>query len=246
MNANAIREAKALAKRFSPDFNAHTREADLVQNQISHMQILLKELFGVEAEARQTLEARLREAQSRYKTLENESKRLQRIKKIGGIYQRLCLEPLTWRDEKGFPMLVVFALAHPTFRLAAMPGNENSIVEPALPDNISKQYLDVLQLLATHRPKRQGLELTCRFEGLIPREVRAQIKKAQETFGNHVFIVAEPGHFVFNKITPLPHGDPLIVGYDESTDPDGLWLIADFDMTTVEQAMTIQLNNGQN
>ena len=40
-----------------------------------------------------------------------------------------------------------------------------------------------------------------------------------------------------NKITPLPVGDPLIVGYDSTVDPDALWLIAAFDTTSVEEAM---------
>lgn len=133
-------------------------------------------------------------------------------------------------------------MTSPVCRLVAMPGNDFR-VEPNLPQNIAKQYKDVLQLLATKCSKRKGLELICQFEGLIPREVREKIKEARELFGDQIFIVAEPGSFTFNEIVPLPKGDPLIVGYDPSADANGLWLIADFNTTPVEEAMIFTLPN---
>lgn len=246
MNASAIRETVALAERISPpDLNAHSRKVDWAQAQINHTKGLLDGLLGVEAEARRTIESQLSNAQSRHRILTGEGEQLGRLEKIGATYQRLSLEPLTWRNAEGFPRLVVFTLASPIFRLVAMPGNDFNI-EPSLPQNIAKQYQDVLRLLATKREKRKGLELTCRFEGLIPREVREKIKEARGTFGDQIFIIAEPGSFTLNEITPLPKGDPLIVGYDPNADANGLWLIADFDTTPVEEAMIFHFDNSRN
>lgn len=252
MNASAIRETVALAERISPpDLNAHSQKVDQAQARINHIESLLVGLLGVEAEARWTLESHLREAQNYYRLLKKESEQLEKLQKIGSVYQRLSLEPLTWRDTQGFPKLVVFTLASPFFCLEARPNNNfakpeyDLSVVPNLPQNIKTQYKDVLQLLATQCPARKGLRLTCRFEGLIPREARQRIKEARGLFGNEIFIVAEPGSFTLNEINPLPKGDPLIVGYDPSADPDGLWLIADFDTTPVEEAMIFHFDNSR-
>lgn len=246
MNASAIRETVALAERISPpDLNAHSRKVDWAQAQINHTKGLLDGLLGVEAKARRTLESRFSDAQNRHRILTSEGGQLQRLEKIGSVYQRLSLEPLTWRDTQGFPRLVVFTLTSSIFRLVAMPGNDFR-VEPNLPQDIAKQYKDVLQLLAAKRPKRKGLELICQFEGLIPREARERIKEARGLFGDQIFIVAELGSFTLNEVTPLPKGDPLIVGYDPSADADGLWLIADFDTTPVEEAMIFHFDNSRN
>ncbi|MFA6314888.1 MAG: hypothetical protein WC648_00760 [Candidatus Paceibacterota bacterium] len=246
MNASAIRETIALAERISsPDLNAHSRKVELVQAQINHTEGLLEGLLGVEAEASRTLTSHLHDVQNHHRTLAEKGEQLQKLNRICSVYQHLSLEPLTWRDAQGFPRLVVFSLTSSTCRLVAMPGNDFKI-EPDLPRNIAKQYKDVLQLLAAKRPARKGLELICQFKGLIPCEVREKIKKARELFGDMIFIIAEPGSFTLNEVTPLPKGDPLIVGYDSSADPDGLWLIADFDITSVEEAMTFHVENSQN
>lgn len=237
MNISAIRQTVALAERITPpDLDAHSREVSWALAQMNHTKSLLKDLFGIEAEARQKLECSFHNAECHHSLLTEEGEQLQKLGRLGGQYQRLSLEPLTWRDAKGFPRLVIFTLNSPIFRLVVMPDNDFN-VEPRLPEKIVKHYEDVLRLLTTKRKKRKGLELTCRFEGLIPCEARKKIKKARGTFGDQIFIIAEPGSFVLNATTPLPKGDPLIVGYDPKADADGLWLIADFETTPVEEAM---------
>jgi|SRR3989344_3478451 len=238
---SAIKEAVALAERISlPNLNAHNRKIGQTQGQIDHTKTLLEGLLGVEDEARRILQSRLSEAYNLHRSLTSEGEQLRRLKEIGSTYQRLSLEPLTWRNADGFPRLVVFTLTSSLSRMVVMPGNIFS-VEPGLPQNIAKQYQDVLRFLATKREKRKGVELTCRFEGLVPSEVKQKIKEARDTFGSQIFIVAEPGRLTLNAITPLPKGDPLIVGYDPTADANSLWLIADFDTTPVEDAMKFSL-----
>ena len=246
MNASALRETIALAEHISPqDLNTHSQKVDRTQAQINHTKGLLYGLLGVEAVAKRMLDSHLSALQAHHRTLTTEGARLQRLEKVGNIYRRLSLEPLTWRDAQGFPRLVVFTLTSPTCRLVAMPNNEVR-VEPGLPNNIAKQYQDVLKLLQTNRPNRKGLELICQFEGLIPHEVREKIEEARRLFSDQIFIIAEPGSLTLNEVTPIPKGDPLIVGYDPNSDADGLWLIADFDTTPVEEAMIFHFDNGRN
>jgi len=240
----AIKEAVKCISLLPPlDFKAHSQKVAQAEAQIEHLKGLMADLFRVEAEASKTLYAALGKAEHHLATVADKGYKLQKIKEsnerlvnLSNAYQRLSLEPLTWRDAEGFPRLVVFSLRSSIFKLRVLP-NGYFFIEPDLPTNIANQYNDVLQLLVTMKPKGKGFELICQFEGLIPREVRQKIQEARELFGDNIFIIAEPKKWKLNEIIPLPTGDPLIVGYAPGDDPNGLWLIAEFDTTSVEKAM---------
>ncbi len=113
-----------------------------------------------------------------------------------------------------------------------------------LPFQIKREYRDVFRfLLDEHRFRGNSFKVTCQFQGVIPHGVREKIRKAEEIFGDRIFIIAEAGEFTFGEIPSLPIGDLLVVGYARSIDPKGLWLIADFDTTPVEEAMIFSLGN---
>lgn len=260
-DASVIRQILDTAELFSP------QKFDWLRDEIARIQNLLENTLGVEAEGRQKLEASLKDLQSRPKDY------IQKLKKIS-VYRRLSLEPLTWRNDDGFPKLAVFALTSPLFSLTIkFEGNADSHksegysyfesrflggdigtvhfshnIEPILPRKIEHCYKDVLRFLIKkfiekyryqYQMRTKGIitKLTCRFEGLIPFKIKEEIKKARELFGDNIFIVAELKNFTLNEIIPLPKEDPLIVGYDSDTDPNSLWLISDFDITSVEEAM---------
>lgn len=249
MYASAVKETVALAERITPpDITAHSQRIIQTQAEIDHINGLIKDLLGVEAEAKQILQSRLFKLQYHHGALVSKGKVLQKIERISKAYRHISLEPLTWRDAEGFPRLIVFNLTSPTSSLIAMP-HRNLLSDPRLPENIEKQYWDVLQLLAKRLGRNNsqyGLRLTCRFEGLIPCEIRERIKEAKAFFGEQIFIIAEPGNFTINKVVPLPKVDPLIVGYDPSADKNSLWLIADFNTTPVEEAMVFHIDNSGN
>lgn len=242
---SAIEEAIALAEPISPqDPDIFLLKSQSVQTEIEVIKNLLTDLLGVENEARREFESRINRLKELESDFSNKNDQLKKLNKIVDVYHRLSLEPLKWRDAIGFPKLVVFSLTSPIWRLAVTIDGKFS-VEPSLPENISKQYDDVLQLLGKRRSNGKELELTCRFKGLIPNEIRDKIKEARELFSGQIFIIAEPGSLTLKEFTPLPKGDPLIVGYDHSVDPNGLWLIADFDTTSVEEAMFLHSDNSQ-
>jgi hypothetical protein len=239
MQGSTLKNVIALAERIPPqNIETHSRKISQNEAEINHINDLLRDLLGVEEQAMLVLNSRLGNIKRSREALMDKKEQMEKLEKIGASYYRLSLEPLTWRDADGFPRLVVFTLKSPTFSLTARPTKGDSTVYPFLPGKIAGQYRDVLDLLESKRQEKKGLQLTCKFEGLIPREVRQKINEARDLFGDHIFIVAEPGSLTLNEITPLPtKRDPLIVGYDPEADADSLWLIADFDTTPVEEAM---------
>lgn len=114
-----------------------------------------------------------------------------------------------------------------------------------LPETIASCYADVLTKLKDIAMKREkSLKFSSCFDRLIPEEVKRKIAEARALF-QEIFIVAEPKKFQITEndiITFLPppqklSSDPLVVGFDGSQ----LWLIADFDTTSVEEAMFLTL-----
>ena len=114
---------------------------------------------------------------------------------------------------------------------------------PELPEAIASCYEDVLKTLRQRASKRQkSVKLSCRFEGLIPDDVKQKIAEARGSF-KEMFLIAEPKGFEINETAIVaPKRDPLVVGFDGTK----LWLIADFETTPVEEAMIFHFDNGRN
>jgi len=77
---------------------------------------------------------------------------------------------------------------------------------------------------------------------IIPLEARqkmdAAVRDFKESSTTHIYLIAQASTFTWAQqhIVRQPDPDPLIVGWSE-LDPEALWLIAAFDVTTVEQLM---------
>jgi hypothetical protein len=78
------------------------------------------------------------------------------------------------------------------------------------------------------------VSITAQFSGLIPPEIKDQIEDARPLFKD-IFIIAEPKRWKLNEPARIP-ADPLVVGWDG----EGLYLIAEFDTTPVEETLMLE------
>lgn len=185
-----------------------------------------------------------RDLQKHLDHLADEGQRLKRQIPFVSKYKQLSLEPLSWRDHKGLPRLVVFRLDSPDFVLEGRSYQQNrtdwwsgDIQHPQLPKPIYDCYSDVCTVMMRRAKRllagRYGtITLTCHFAGLIPIEVKQKINKAREDFGDEIFIIGEVKGW---KEEVHADPDPLVVGWDGGS----LWLIDMFDVTSIEQAMAL-------
>jgi hypothetical protein len=246
--ATAIERTLRMAHQVeAPDVKTPAKTIKAKQDEVKHYEHLLSKLLPVERAAAEAIEKKNREAlQSVYST-KGKLVMLQRKAELARRYHCLSLEPLTWRDEQGFPRLAVFRLDRDDPFQISISGDTTygnvAYFQPDLPEAIRDCFKDVERLLRDRsRRKRTNSRLSCRFSGLIPDFVKEKIKAAKDSFEKcNIFIIAEPKAWELDESVPLPVGDPLIVGYDAEADPKALWLIADFDTTPVEEAMILGL-----
>lgn len=201
-------------------------------------------LLGIEVNAKKDIESQIQVLELRKKALEMEVKC-----GTSGKYKLLDTAALTWRRPDGWPSLAIFSLNSPTFSIAVSHSNNyfndtirvRTTVSPsALPANLRKSYDDVVKKLKQETASGETSTLSCKFEGVIPLEVKEKITKSRKDF-EEIFIIAEPANYTLRKhaikVRP-PSPDPLVVGLQDGT----LWLIAAFDVTSVEQAMLQSVN----
>lgn len=252
---SAIERAVALAEPIpSAEIKRSSRQLALVSTQVERGSALLGNLLGIEWASKPRVENGLA-------VLKREQMELQNRVTFGTKYHLLSMEPLTWRDKNGWPRLIVFSLDSPSFEISISARNTDdrrnrlrfsTKMFPILPDQIAACYSDVQKTLrqrasARCRSKmssaydtdnvRVSVKLSCRFEGIIPGDVKEKIAEARGSF-TEMFLIAEPKGFEINETAiVVPKRDPLVVGFDGSQ----LWLIADFETTPVEEAMIFTL-----
>jgi len=238
---SAIERAVALAEHIPPaEIKKSSRHLALVSTQVERGSALLGNLLGIEEASKPRVENGLA-------VLKQEQVELQNRVNFGTRYHLLSMEPLTWRDKNGWPRLIVFSLDSPRFEIA-VSGRRNDLDDrirfrtkmfPELPEAIASCYEDVLKTLRQRASKRQkSVKLSCRFEGLIPDDVKQKIAEARGSF-KEMFLIAEPKGFEINETAiVVPRVDPLVVGFDGTK----LWLIADFETAPVEEAMIFSLS----
>ncbi len=164
-------------------------------------------------------------------------------------YPTLSLEPLTLRDENGYPKLVLMALDQPG-KMEISGWHHSSdrkgwSYNPLCGDNnyqevrekvIDRCYRDVGSLLQAKAQEalrvRGEAKVTISMELgnlLIPPTTRAKIKKARQYFGEQIFMIVEAKEWVENTVVK-PDPDPIIVGYE-----DGFLFVIDvFDLKPIE------------
>ena len=151
-------------------------------------------------------------------------------------YPPFDLECLTWRNAEGYPLLATFGLDHPVFELSIMVNSWSGYRKDwrpfPMPMPIKMQYEDVFVLLRTMaKEEHKSMRLRATFEGLIPLEVKEEIKAVKGQFKDF-YIVAEVGKWELKKSAPIRQRvDPLLIGHQG----DRFWLVAAFDTTPLEK-----------
>ncbi|MDP3992827.1 MAG: hypothetical protein Q8Q05_01270, partial [bacterium] len=181
-------------------------------------------------------------------TLENDlagvDELLSAVKPRRHRYPILSVEPLTWRDEQGYPKLVIMALDQPGH--VEIRGDGNSAAKwhylPLCDEH--KRYSEVIKRIIVRCYRDVGAKLVAGASNsrcerqfirmelgklLIPPETREKISKARKFFDDQIFLIAEAGKWVEGKVV-LPKPDPLIVGYEDGL----LFLIDIFDLKRIE------------
>lgn len=182
--------------------------------------------------------------------LEKEEKALNAQMRFNRWYPRISLEPLKWRDEKGFPKLGLFSLLYKSFKISVVKKDGRLYLDQVgptrssldLPIDIQACYEDMKDALGEHMSTEEhaNVSIVATFKGVIPYNVRQQIEKARSDFLRYydsrpqeadIFVLAET-KFKINKEVFTP-SDPLVVGFKEGA----LFLIADFETTSLEEAV---------
>jgi hypothetical protein len=191
-----------------------------------------KELYGIEAHSRRHFLI-AEKMQQRYKRF---------LAKHNRAYPPISLAALReYRTKEGWPTFAIFSLHWPEFKMVATATGWSRVARgevvftPELPDAIANCYQDIGQNLL-QRSQRVGgrVTLAAEFSGLIPNEVKDKIADAQPIF-KEIFVIAEPKRWSLTEPARIP-ADPLVVGWDG----EGLYLIAEFDTTPVEEALMLE------
>lgn len=206
-----------------------------VDEEIKKWDKISKELYGIERDARITADDKLRK-------LEKEKRVLITQLGFSRWYPRISLEPLRWRDRKGLPKLALFSLYEKTSEIRVT--KDRNIERPfiymngreGLPYEIEECYEDVANTLGKYVTPGSWVSIKATFNGVIPHNVREEIKKAKKDFPPEsrspgIFVLAET-EFKINREVSLPP-DPLVLGFKEGA----LFLIADFETTSLEEAV---------
>ncbi len=172
---------------------------------------------------------------------------------------------LSWKTQAGFPAFSIFHLDNDTTKISfsqrefsledvfasqsgavtlsdLIEGRASAgklTISPAISDIMVRHYLDEnlrqsLGIICDDR-SLQSIELTSKYGGVMPDEVRENIHKwcnvprGQPQF-DEILIVAEAPEESW-KVKEIPRGDPLVIGVAH----DLLWLIDTFDLTPFEK-----------
>jgi hypothetical protein len=166
--------------------------------------------------------------------------------KYGPGYRPISLDALRdFRTPEGWPAIAIFSLDDPRFEISLKAEGyrpARASIFPKLPQALANCFTDVIERLRMHVPRdidgfshMEGrLVLAAEYRGLIPPDIKEKILAACCIFSS-IFILAEPERWSLQQPALLP-ADPLAVGWDGK----GLYLIAEFDTTPVEEAMLLE------
>ena len=207
-------------------------DIDDVQERLKKLNAISRTILPVEVDTPGVKEMR--------KELQVLRQRKQIAKYSNKGYPSFALEALTWRRDDGFPTLMCYSLdnAKTSFQASKWRGWKNSTT-PEFPPILRLQYKDfVLLLEKMARDKNRIIFASSTYAGLIPLDVKEEIKNIKEAFTS-IWIVAETKGWTVKelKATPPPPRDPLVIGVRGR----GVYLIASYDTTDVE-AMAEELS----
>ena len=248
-----VQKAAKLAKKIDfPPESEVTEKLGVIDAKIIDVKKAQKGLFPLERAYATPLFKKTLGVLERDKTT---LKRVEANRRLAA-FPELSFEPLTWRDNKGWPKLVPFSLGSATFSFqtniiwksrlsygyyehssSTRRRIYRSSIKPDLPKPIRELYQDVVDKIDKMAKKeKKKIVLATTWSGLIPQEVKLLIREHQKDF-KELLLLAEPTAWELSKIevkapvpTPVRYPDPLLVGFDG----EKLWLIKQFDVTTLE------------
>jgi hypothetical protein len=147
-----------------------------------------------------------------------------------------------FRTKEGWPALAIFSLDSPTFEVSYDPEDDRLIINPTLQYPLWECFWDIKKTfrqylkskaIKTKKGYYRVVRLKTEFNGLIPADIKSQIQYAKPLFDK---IFVEQQEWTVNVSKPIPIGDPLVVGWTGQ----GLYLIAEFDTTPVEEALLLE------
>lgn len=153
-------------------------------------------------------------------------------------YKKLSLEPLEWRDGKGYPVLAIFpVMEEPMMAFLAEQFHTYSPpilrIVPNLPHKLANCYKDLHKVLI----KKDGVtdfwqttSLRMPFEGVIPDSVREKIASVASKF-EALYLITEALWTERDQQMVVRDRDPLLVGWSGYD----LFLIDKFDVTPLEE-----------
>lgn len=244
--SDAIVACRKLVKLADPDeVSGVVEKIAVVEEKITRACTKIKTLYGLEVNARPAIRAQI-------KILERERERLRRINEFGNL-PCLSFEPLTWRDQKGWPRLAILGLDSPRFVLSVVGRYKRNdfgtprriyrtVTTPKLPQLIQDCFKDVSdKLMEMAKEKKRSIHLATEYIGVIPDVTREKISEAKPMFRD-IFLIAEARVWVLSEtVIPRPRprrSDPIVVGFDGAN----LWIIDSFDLTPVERYVKLEFS----
>lgn len=221
--ATALERAAATATMIDA---TKERRAKLSENLVSLSQ-MRESLLPVEGGARGRIDQEISGAETEIECIDFAAKT--------GL-PRLSLEPLSWRNRKGFPILAPFGVTKAEIIIKTDFSMDSSYVRrrttkftPAHGEVLYRRvYSDVIAKMNEKvRESGDSVTLSARFEGVIPNETR---EKIQQWPAQEVFLVTEVPDWRFEKVR-APRVDPLVCLWRH----DALWLLDKFDTTPIEE-----------
>ncbi len=155
-----------------------------------------------------------------------------------GILPQLDLEPLTWRDEEGYPKLIILPMSRNDFTITAEvhgrdltdligrweknrgPLMSGVLFDDSLPDSVREKYKDVEeQVRKIARKTKKTTTLSAVYGGLFPEKIREKIKEVKGLPNNYsCYLLSEAGERQLTQKQPAPKPpklrDPLLLVFD--------------------------------
>ncbi len=206
------------------------------RQEILKFESLRGDLLSIEHDSKSSLAEKIKVLQQDIKAL---CAQLTPLPATLPIFDLSCL---TWRDERGFPRLVPFAIDSNKVAFGVKATRvrwtgelrTRSYTIPSLPSVLGNLYNDVNATLRGMRKAGKSIEIAAVFGGAIPDNVRDLIQGAKDVFED-LYIIAEVRDWkVTERNAPALRsvkGDPILIGFDG----ENYRMIAAFDVTSVEQ-----------
>lgn len=230
------------------DDQERERETAFLQAQIADLDERFERLkavaskLGIESESRIGLTALRDDERSDLERRIRELATMSEFADLDARFRRMNMSFLRWRQpdsEAGLmvPRFAVFNLDNPVCSLKAKD-RWNEKTASTVPVTVQPFWQDVLDAMQRYLVGRQSgsmdmeLEVSVKFAGIIPQDVRKIILDNKELFDEMLLVTEAPQWQTLLKSEPrkIPVGDPLVI----ARKGEWYWLLAAFDLSPAE------------